>query len=191
MDHTAQTDYPLADVLARRHSPRAFNPEVELTDEQIGSLLEAARWSASSSNSQPWRLYVARRGTELFDAVVAALASGNQAWAAHAPVLIVNVAKMVTDEGKPEKWAPYDVGQAAAHLSTQATHMGLIVHQMGGFDAEAMRAAVGVDDDHQPWAVLAVGEHGRADLLPEKLQERENTPRVRKSLDEIAPSWRG
>ena len=190
MEHTAQTDYPLADLLARRHSPRAFNPEVELSDEQIGSLLEAARWSASSSNSQPWRLFVARRGTELFDQVVAALASGNQAWAVNAPVLIVNVAKMVTDEGKPEKWAPYDVGQAAAHLSVQATQMGLIVHQMGGFDAEAMSQVLGLDENHQPWAVLAVGEHGRADLLSEKLQDRESAPRVRKPLDEIAPGWR-
>ena len=191
MDYTAQTDYPLMEELATRHSPRAFDPSAQLTDEQIGSLLEAARWSASSSNSQPWRLFVARRGTDLFDQVVQTLASGNQAWAVNVSALIVNAAKMVTDEGKPEKWAPYDVGQAAAHLSIQATHMGLIVHQMGGFDADALAQVLGLDDRHQAWAVLAVGQHGDASLLPDKLQERESAPRVRKPLDEIAPGWRG
>ena len=191
MDHRAQTDFLLMEQLATRHSPRAFDPDADLSDEQIGSLLEAARWSASSSNSQPWRLFVVRRGTPEFDRVVAALASGNQSWATNASVLIVNVAKMVTDEGKEEKWAAYDVGQAAAHLSIQATDMGLIVHQMGGFDGEALSAAVGIDADHRPWTVLAVGYHGDISVLSEKLQERENKPRARKPLDEIAPGWRG
>lgn len=176
--------------LAQRHSPRAFDHDAELTDEQLGSLLEAARWSASSANSQPWRLFVARRGTPLFDSVVEGLAPGNQAWAADVSALIVNVAKMVTDEGKDEKWAVYDTGQAAAHLSIQATHMGLIVHQMGGFDRDALHATLNLDDAHQPWAVLAVGYQGDPALLSEKLQEREKSPRVRKPLDEIAPGWR-
>ncbi len=93
MEKKATTDFPIAEVLANRHSPRAFDPDAVLTDEQIGSLLEAARWSASSSNSQPWRLYVARRGTELHREVFDALASGNQAWAGDPACLIVNVAK--------------------------------------------------------------------------------------------------
>ncbi|MEX2441729.1 MAG: nitroreductase family protein, partial [Pontimonas sp.] len=158
-------------------------------DEQLGSLLEAARWSASSGNSQPWRLFVAKRGTPLWDLVVATLAAGNQTWATHASVLIVNVAKVLTDEGADEKWAVYDIGQAAAHLSIQATHMGLIVHQMGGFDKVALRDILDLDEAHQPWVVLAVGYQGDATLLPEKLQEREKNPRVRKPVEEIAPGW--
>lgn len=189
MDTSAQTDYPLMAELAQRHSPRAFDHDATLTDEQLGSLLEAARWSASSGNSQPWRLFVAKRGTPLWDSVVATLASGNQTWATHASALIVNVAKVLTDEGKDEKWAVYDVGQAAAHVSIQATHMGLIVHQMGGFDKDALRDSLDLDEAHQPWAVLAVGYQGDATLLPEKLLEREKNPRVRKPVEEIAPGW--
>ena len=97
---------------------------------------------------------------------------------------------MVTDEGTEEKWAVYDVGQAAAHLSIQATHMGLIVHQMGGFDREAIAGVLGLDDTHRAWAVLAVGRPGDPAILSEKLQARERNPRVRKPLDEIAPGWR-
>jgi len=190
MEKTATTDFPIAEVLAHRHSPRAFDPDAVLTDEQIGSLLEAARWSASSSNSQPWRLYVARRGTELHRDVFDALASGNQAWAGDPACLIVNVAKMVTEDGSPEKWAVYDVGQAAAHLSVQATSMGLVTHQMGGFDKEAVRGALGLDESHTPWAVIAVGPEGDPSTLSEKLQEREKAPRTRKPLEEIAPDWR-
>lgn len=190
MDKKATTDFSLAEPLAHRHSPRAFDPESELTDEQIGSLLEAARWSASSSNSQPWRLYVARRGTNLHREVFDTLASGNQAWAGDAACLIVNVAKMVTEDGSPEKWAVYDVGQAAAHLSVQATSMGLVTHQMGGFDKEAMSVVLGLDESHTPWAVIAVGPAGDPSRLSEKLQEREKAPRTRKTLEEIAPNWR-
>jgi len=190
VDTTAKTDYPLMPQLAQRHSPRAFHHDATLTDEQLGSLLEAARWSASSGNSQPWRLFVAKRGEPLFDSIVEALASGNQSWATHASALIVNVAKVITDEGTEEKWAVYDIGQAAAHLSIQATDMGLIVHQMGGFDRDALSRALTLDDAHQPWAVLAVGHQGDPALLPEKLQDREKNPRVRKPLDEIAPGWR-
>ena len=190
MDKKAVTDFPINETLANRHSPRAFDHEAELTDEQIGSLLEAARWSPSSSNSQPWRLFVARRGTDNHERVFAALNPGNQIWAGDPACLIVNVAKMVTDDGSPEKWAPYDVGQAAAHLTIQATAMGLASRQVGGFNADAMREALGLDADHTPWAVIAVGPQGDPSRLPEKLQEREKAPRVRKPLDEVAPHWR-
>ena len=190
MNKKAKTDFPINDTLANRHSPRAFDHEAELSDDQIGSLLEAARWSPSSSNSQPWRLFVARRGTPTHERVFAALAAGNQAWAGDAACLVVNVAKTVTDEGKPEKWAPYDVGQAAAHLTIQAADMGLVSHQMGGFDTDALRAALELDDEHTPWAVIAVGPEGDPARLSEKLQEREQAPRVRKPLDEVAPNWR-
>ena len=189
MANDATTDYPLMSELATRKSPRAFDRAATVTREELGSVLEAARWSASSSNSQPWTLYVAKKGTPRFEAIVQTLASGNQVWAEHAPVLIVNVATMVKEDGSEEKWAPYDVGQAAAHLSIQASHLGLIVHQMGGFDRDALHSAIGLAETERPWAVLALGRHGDVDQLPEKLQERENNPRVRKPLDEVAPGW--
>ena len=80
LTRTAQTEHPVIDVLAERWSPRAFTPAA--TDEaKLASALEAARWSPSAGNSQPWRFIVARRGSAAFDKIAESLMGFNQAWA--------------------------------------------------------------------------------------------------------------
>ena len=49
-------------------------------------------------------------------------------------------ARTVAPDGVVLTWASYDTGQAAAHLTTQAQAEGLVVHQMGGFDPDAVRS---------------------------------------------------
>lgn len=185
MHKPAQTDYPIMTELMDRWSPRAYDPEVELTSDQLGSLFEAARWSPSSSNTQPWSFVVGKRGDDTFETIVGVLASGNAVWAKHASALVVNIVEEVSAEGKPQSAAHYDVGQAAAHLSIQATHMGLIVHQMGGFDKAAMHQALGLSERHRPVVVMAIGKVGDASGLPEDIQAREVAPRSRKPLSEV------
>ncbi|MDT0157979.1 nitroreductase family protein [Microbacterium sp. ARD32] len=108
----------------------------------------------------------------------------NQAWAGNAAVLIVAVAETATEDGTPVHYANYDLGQAVAHLSVQAHHDGLVVHQMGGFDREAIRPLLGLDERFAPVSVIALGELGDVDALPEPLAQREVAPRVRRSIDE-------
>lgn len=184
LDRTAPTDHPVLGILADRWSPRAFDAATPIDEAKLASALEAARWSPSANNSQPWRFIVARRGTELHDGIHAALMGFNQAWAGNAAVLIVTVAETANAEGQPYPHAVYDLGQAAAHLSVQAHHDGLVVHQMSGFDPEAVRALVGLDDRFAPTTVIALGEIGDLEALPEPLQEREVAPRVRRPIDE-------
>jgi len=181
----ATTDYPLMTELTERWSPRAFDPDAVLTSEQLGSLFEAARWSPSSSNTQPWTFVVGRRGDDTFDMILGLLAPGNAVWANRASALVVNIVEEVSEAGKPQSAAHYDVGQAAAHLSIQATHLGLIVHQMGGFDKEGMHQALGLDDRHRPVVVMAIGLQGEVSDLPDDVQAREVAARSRKPLDEV------
>lgn len=153
----------------------------------LGSLLEAARWAASSSNEQPWRFIVATKArTEEFAALLACLAPGNQVWAQQASVLILTVAKRHFDDGTENRHAWYDVGQAAAHLAIQATAMGLMVHQMAGFASDKAREAFGIPDGFDPVTAIAVGYQGEVEALPERLQKRERAPRSRVALDAIA-----
>ena len=128
MNKIAVTAAPLHPLLAQRWSPRAFDPQYELTDAQLTALLEAARWAPSASNTQPWRFAVARRGAAAHAAVFDALAPGNQAWAHAASALIVAAAETVGPDGAERSWAVYDTGQAVAHLLVQAQHEGLTVH---------------------------------------------------------------
>ena len=148
-------------------------------------MLEAARWAASANNSQPWRFVVARRGSDSFQKIVAALAGFNQMWAGSASALIVNVAEVTDPDGNPQPWAQYDLGQAVGSLALQAHSEGLHAHQMGGFDREQLAIAFGLEERQVPVSVTALGTLGEAEQLPEPLREREIAPRERIALDEL------
>lgn len=178
-------EFALTDVLESRWSPRAFDREEVLDEIRLGPAFEAARWSPSSGNSQPWSFVVGFRGDEVFHTIVATMASGNQVWAEHAAVVVANIASVVDPEGNPQSHAIYDLGQAIAHFTVQATAEGLMVHQMSGFDAQALGRELGIDSSQRVVTLMAVGSLGDPADLPEKLQEREAKPRVRKGLSEI------
>ncbi|WP_144720082.1 nitroreductase family protein [Agrococcus jejuensis] len=184
VDRTAPTDHAILDVLQERWSPRAYEP-VEIDESLLSKALEAARWSPSAYNAQPWRFVVARRGTEAFDRVVGALAEFNQLWAPNASVLILAIAEVTNEEGRANPTAVYDLGQAVAHLTIQAHADGLVVHQMSGFDADAAAQAFDLDERLQPVTVVALGSLGDAAALDAMLREREHAPRARKPLSEI------
>ena len=67
-------------------------------------------------------------------------------------------------EGTPRPWAAYDAGQAAAHLTAQASALGLSVRQMGGFSAADLPA---LPERITPLVVVAVGVALPADRIPE------------------------
>lgn len=178
-------------LLAQRRSPRAFDPRHELSAEELTALLEAARWAPSSTNSQPWRYLVGRRGDAVFTALHAALSEGNRTWAARASALLLAVAEVRGPEGAPRSHAAWDVGQSVAHLTLQAGALGLAVRQMGGFDPEAASASLGVPAGFAALTVVAVGRPQRPAEIPADLHQRETAPRVRKPLEEVAFSTWG
>jgi nitroreductase len=183
----SERDYPVHDLLRRRWSPRAF-AEQPVEWEKLRSVLEAARWAPSAFNEQPWRFIVAtREQPEVYERVASVLMEGNRRWAQDAPVFLLSLARVERErDGAPNRHALHDVGMAVGNLITQATSLGLYVHQMAGFDAERARAAFGIPAEFEPVAVLALGYLGDAERLPEDLKERERAPRTRKPLSEIA-----
>ena len=185
MRKTASTAVSVHPLLAERWSPRGFDRAHEIGDEALTALLEAARWAPSAGNSQPWRFLVTRRGEPAHDRLFAALAPGNQAWAGAASALILVAARTANDDGWPQPWALYDTGQAVAALVTQAQADGLAVHQMGGFDTDAVRAGFGLADGLTPVVVLAVGRQDSAAGLPEPLAAREAAPRTRHPVSDL------
>lgn len=187
-DRLADTSVPISEVIAGRWSPRSFDAAAELDETALLAALEAARWSPSANNTQPWRFIVGRRGTETFRKIADSLMGFNAAWATNAHALIVNVAETEAEDGSPLRWALYDLGQAAATFALQAQKSGLHTHTMGGFDPEALRSAFELDERFVPFTVTAVGVLGSPDALEsEMLRSRETAPRSRKSLEEIVP----
>lgn len=173
------------DVIRRRWSPRAFaDKDVSATD--LKTIFEAARWAASSSNEQPWRFLVGRRGDETYRKIFNALVEFNQSWAKSAPVLVLSVArKTFTGKGAPNRHNLHDTGAATANLALQATANGLHTHSMAGFDPEQLRASFAIPSDYDIGAVTAVGYFGDPATLPEHLLKMEVAPRQRKPLEEF------
>lgn len=181
----ATTSAPILDTLTERWSPRAFDGDHSFPENALLSAFEAARWSPSANNSQPWRFIVARRGSESFAKIESTLAGFNAAWAGAASALIVNLAVVETETGEPQRWAEYDLGQAVAHLSVQAHADGLYVHQMGGFDAEKISEAFELGTELRAVSVMTIGKLGVPEQLAEPLKERELAPRSRLEVDEL------
>ncbi len=191
MEKPADTDYPIHDLLKRRWSPRAFSDK-PVAPETLRSLWEAARWAPSCFNEQPWYFLVATKQDRAdYDRLLACLNEGNAAWAGHAPVLMVSVARTAFQaNGEPNRHALHDVGQAVANLTLQATALGLFVHQMAGFFPEKVRRAFAVPEGFEPVAAIALGYPGDPTALPEKLRQRELAPRSRRPLADFVFSGR-
>jgi nitroreductase len=186
MDKPAPTDHPVEDLVRDRWSPRAFADQ-GIDAEVLASLLEAARWSPSSRNSQPWRFLIARREeTREFERMLECLAPGNQRWARHAAVLMIAVAMEVDHQGRALTHGIYDTGQAVAWLTAEATARGVRVHQMGGFDPDAVRERYGVPDDARPITAAALGYPGDPETLDDDLRRQELAPRERRPQSELA-----
>jgi nitroreductase len=174
------------EFITSRYSPLAFSDKA-VEPEKIMALFEAARWAPSSFNEQPWRfVYALRENRPEFDAMLDCLAEGNRIWARNAPMIVLSVARMsFSRNSKPNKHAFHDVGLAVGNLLTQATHIGLMVHQMGGFSVEKARQNLLIPPGYEPVAMIAIGYHGNVDDLPEDLKVRELQTRTRKPLQEI------
>jgi nitroreductase len=183
---TAQTDHPILDVIAERWSPRAFDPERVLSEADVAPLFEAARWSASSNNSQPWRFVYAFRGEPAFEALMAAAVEGNQRWIQRASVLAYSVAKLQAEDGSNLWHNRHDTGMALAHLLLQATAAGYAVHPFGGFDSDKVIEAAGIPDGYEPCTGVAIGYPGDPSLLGERGALRELAERSRRPVAEFA-----
>jgi nitroreductase len=178
-------DYPIDELLQQRWSPRAFADKL-LTDEQVMTLFEAARWAASCNNEQPWRfIWSAKDGSEKYNKLFECLAPGNQEWAKTAPLLMMTLADTLFANGKPNKWAKHDVGLAMGNLTTQASTMGLYVHSMAGFSASKARELFTIPETVEPLTMAVVGYLGDPSVLSEFNQGREAQIQERKSFTEI------
>lgn len=183
---TSNTQYPIEDTLRQRWSPLAFADRL-VEPEKLCSILEAARWAASSFNEQPWSFIIATKDNQVeFDRLLSCLAAGNQEWAQNAPVLMLSVAKLYFERnGVENRHAFHDVGAASANLAIQATALGLFIHQMAGFDVPKAREVYHIPEGYEPVAAIALGYLGEPKTLSERLLQRELAPRDRKPLKEF------
>lgn len=188
MQKPAITQQPIHELIANRWSGRAYDASKPVTKDQLVSLLEAARWAPSCFGDQPWRYVVCNKSENLqaWQAAYDCLVPGNQSWAVNAPLLLLICADtLFSHNDKPNKWAPYDTGAATENLCLQATALGLMAHQMGGFDADKARTTFNVPERYQILAMVTVGYQADVESLTGETKERETAARSRKPLNEL------
>jgi nitroreductase len=182
----AHPDYPIHELIARRWSPYAFADQ-PVSEDDLRSLFEAARWAPSSYNEQPWSYLVATKANpDEFERLLSCLVEGNQAWAKAAPVLGIGCTHLnFVRNGKPNAAAIHDLGLASAMLTLEATTRGLFVHQMIGIVPERVRELYRVPEGVQPLTGLAIGYVADPSILPDAYRQRDLASRQRRPLAEF------
>jgi nitroreductase len=182
----AATDYPILQLLAERWSPYGFEDR-PVSEADLGSLFEAARWAASSYNEQPWNYLVAtRENSREFERLLSCLVEANQAWAKAAPVLVLGVVSLrFAKNNQDNRAAVHDLGLAAGNLVVEATARGLSVHQMIGLLPDKAREVYQIPEHYEAWTAMAIGYRADPATLPEALKERDRAPRQRKPLNKF------
>jgi len=182
--------YQIDPLFVHRWSPRAFDP-TPIPEDVLKSLFEAARWSMSCYNDQPWRFVYAsdKKELELFRGV---LAEFNQKWTATAPVVgFILARRKFTHNNKPNDWAVFDCGAAWMAMTMQARLLGLYTHGMAGFDKTKAYEVLNLNpDDYKVICAFALGMYGDREALPPDMLKSEQ-PNERKPLAEVAEKFDG
>lgn len=168
----------LTQILSKRFSGYDYDAKKPVTHEQLKAIVEAGHLAPSSYNEQPWNFIICNSATDrsAYEKALSTLVEFNQGWAKNAPVLIIIVsASKSSQKDEPNRHAQYDTGAASFSMMLQATSLGLMAHQMGGFDEVKARQIFSIPADFFPLAVMAIG-------YPAPSQKQ--TERKRKELGE-------
>jgi nitroreductase len=178
---TKKIEFPINELLAKRWSPRAFANK-DILQEDLNSIVEAARWAPSSHNLQPWRfLYAYKHETEEFSKIFESLTEANKVWVKDANVLMIAFAINAKENIK----ATFDLGTAIAYMNLQAIEKDIYMHHLGGFEPSIIRKNFEFDSMLTPFMLLAFGYLGSADNLSGEIKQKELAEQSRISFEEM------
>lgn len=170
-------------IYIKRWSPRSFANQ-DVSDAELYSLFEAARWAPSAANIQPWR-FVYAKSNEDKENFLSFINDGNIVWCQHAPVLVAVASETtVPDKEKINPTHAFDTGTAWGFFALEAARKGLITHAMGGFNRAKAKKTLKLPENYEVHAVVAVGYQGDIEDLAEQYREREK-PSDRKMIEEF------
>lgn len=186
LENIADTKNEIFALLKQRYSPRTFMDD-EIHEEHIRQLFEAARWSASSNNLQPWRFIYGIKGTDGYDTIYDCLSDFNKTWVNNAPLLMLTAYKEKKDNGDENFHALHDLGLCLGNMTVQAQYMGIGMHHMAGVDWKKAEKVFELPDDFHVSTAIALGYYGGdLDKLSDDLQKQETQQRERIPIEQFA-----
>jgi len=169
--------FPIIKELEERFSPRLFSEET-INKNILNSMFEAARWAPSAYNFQPWYFYFTQKDSVIYKHILSCLPERNQ-WANTAQVLVV-ACYLKKRENKTNKYAKYDLGSAVMSMIIEAKSLGIYCRQIGIFSHKRMIKLLNINNEQEPFVVLAVGKIGDYTKIDQELLKKEFQKRERK-----------
>jgi nitroreductase len=173
------------EAIEARRAHRSLAP-VEISDDTVTELAQAARLSASCFNNQPWR-FVFVRSRDVLERMFEALADGNR-WATAASMIVAVMSRPDLDcRIKGREYYLFDAGMATAMMILRATELGLVAHPIAGYSPRKVREVLDIPENMNVITLVIVGEHsGRlSDLLSKQQVEAEANRPKRKPIEDL------
>lgn len=174
------TEYQIAPSFLNRWSTRAYNG-AKISESELLTCLEAARWAPSAYNMQPWSFVYSVNGSKDWNGFVDLLNDSNAIWVKRASALVFIIAERVDSQEKVSRTYEIDIGICTAHLMMQAHLLGWFTHPMVGIKTQEISTRFQLCERYIPLLAVSIGKQGSKEHLPEPLQGRE-TPSQRKPL---------
>ncbi len=186
MANRKNMDHAIHPILRERYSPYAFDNKI-IPQNDLCSLFEAARWTASSFNEQPWHFIVASRDDQQdFQRILSCLMPANAQWACEGSTIALGITrKIFSANGKMNRSAEHDLGQATANIVNEAMSRGIYAHQMAGILPDHAQELYAIPQEYMVVCAMVLGYLGDPMRLPPALRERERYPQERHSLHDF------
>lgn len=147
------------ETVHRRHSVRKYHADMDVEQEKLHAILATACAAPSAGDLQAYRIIVVKE-QRLRDQLRAA--ASDQEFIAEAPVCLVfccdrqRSAEEFGDRGKT-LYAIQDATIAAAYAQLAVVAAGMGSTWVGYFDADKVQAALGLEGNCEPVAMLSLG----------------------------------
>jgi len=173
------------EAIEARRAYRALAP-VEISEDTVHDLAEAARLAASCFNNQPWR-FVFVRDQDVLARLFETLPDGN-AWARAASMIVAVISRADLDcQIMGRDYFLFDSGMATAQMILRATELGIVAHPIAGYSPKEVRGVLGIPDDMAVVTLVIFGKHTDevSDLLSEGQAASEAKRPERRPFEEI------
>jgi len=146
------------EAIKGRRSIRTFTDQ-PVSEEEVKTLIDAARHAPSAGNIQPWEFVIVRKPEVKSELAVAAL---NQGFIEEAPVVIVvcaNKERSASGYGArgTTLYCIQDTAAATQNILLTAHALGLGTCWIGSFREEEVKQALGIPEGVRPVAIIPVG----------------------------------
>ena len=146
------------EAIKGRRSIRSFTGQ-SVSEEEVKTLIDAARHAPSAGNIQPWEFIIVRKPEVKHKLAVAAL---DQFFIEEAPLVIVVCAnEEISRSGYGSRGATLyclqDTAAAIQNILLTAHAIGLGTCWIGAFREDRVKEALSIPDDVRPVAIIPVG----------------------------------